>query len=59
MVTAEDVVKTPYITKKKDVPAADLELAHKLEDLMDGLKKWEEEEVKEPEEWDIWKIFPD
>ena len=39
MVTAEDVVKTPYITKKKDVPAADLELAHKLEDLMDGLKK--------------------
>ena len=47
MVTAEDAEKTHYITKRKDVPLADLELVLKLEDLMDGLKKLELEEVKE------------
>jgi hypothetical protein len=50
MVTAEDAVKTPYITKKKDALAADLELLQKPEDMMVGLKKSEPEEVKEPEE---------
>ena len=50
MVTAEDVVKTHFITKKLDVLLVDLELVLKQEDLMDGLKKLELEEVKVPEE---------
>lgn len=59
MVTVEDVEKTLFITKKVDAPVADSELPLKWEDTMVGLKKLELEEVKEPEEWDIWKIFPE
>ena len=46
MVIAEDAEKIPYITKRKDVPVVDLVLALKPEDLMDGPKKLEVEEVK-------------
>ena len=54
---AEDVARTPYTIKKKDALLADLALEPKWEDMMVGLKKSELEEVKVPEEWDIWKIF--
>ena len=54
---AEDVARTPYTIKKKDALHADSALEPKWEDMMVGLKKSELEEVKEPEEWDIWKIF--
>ena len=50
MVIAEDVVKIHFTTKKVDAQVADLEQVLKQEDLMDGPKKLELEEVKVPVE---------
>ena len=54
---AEDVARIHYTIKKKDALLVASELELKWEDMMVGLKKSELEEVKAPEEWDIWKIF--
>lgn len=54
--TAEDADRIPYITKRKDALLADLAPELKWEDMMVGHRKLELEEVKEPEEWDTWKI---
>ena len=56
MVNVEDVVKLHIIIKKKDVHLVDFQQP-KWEDMTDGLKKLEQEEEKELEEWAIWKIF--
>ena len=56
MGNVEDVEKLLIITKKKDVHHVDSQTL-KWEDMMDGVKKSEQEEDKELEEWDIWKIF--
>ena len=56
MVNVEDVVKLHIIIKKKDVHLVDSQQP-KWEDMTDGLKKLEQEEEKELEEWAIWKIF--
>ena len=58
-VIAEDVERILFIIKKKDAPPADSENILKWEDMMDGLKKLEQEEDKELEEWDIWRMFPE
>ena len=56
MDNAEDVVKQLITIKKRDVPRADFQLLN-WEDMMVGRRKLEPEEVKEQEEWVIWKIF--
>ena len=56
MGNVEDVEKLLIITKKKDVHHVDSQTL-KWEDMMDGVKKSEQEEDKELEEWDTWKIF--
>ena len=56
MVNVEDVGKQLIIIKKRHVQVVDFQQLL-WEDLMDGVKSLELEEVKEPVEWDIKKIF--
>ena len=58
MVNVEDVENQHIIIKRKDVHHVDSQML-KWEDMMDGDKKLEQEEDKELEEWDIWKICQD
>ena len=58
MVNVEDVGKQLIIIKKRHVQVVDFQQLL-WEDLMDGVKSLELEEVKEPVEWDIWKLFPE
>ena len=48
--------KQPIIIKRKDAPLVVFPLLN-WEDMTVGLKKLEPEEVKEQEEWVIWKTF--
>ena len=56
MVNVEDVGKQLIIIKKRHVQVVDFQQLL-WEDLMDGVKSLELEEVKEPVEWDIKKIY--
>ena len=56
MVNVEDVGKQLIIIKKRHVQVVDFQQLL-WEDLMDGVKSLELEEVKELVEWDIKKIY--
>lgn len=57
-VNAVDAGKQLTTTRRRGVPVADSRLP-RWEDMTDGLKKSEREEVREPAEWATWKTSPE